>query len=87
MRVPASEFAKNFGRYKDTARDEVIEVTSHDRTAGYFVCSSDFEEFLKFKAHSRKILTTGKLTDEVTALIRASKMSDKHDHLNALMDD
>jgi len=87
MKVPATEFAKNFGRYQSEAAHEVIEVTSHDRTAGYYVSARDFDEFLKFKAHMRKIIRAGELTDATTELIRSSTMSERHNALNALLDD
>jgi hypothetical protein len=87
MRVPATEFAKNFGRYQDEAAHEVIEVTTHDRTAGYFVSARDFDEFLKFKAHSRRVLKTEELTDATTELIRSSRMDERHKALDALLDE
>lgn len=41
--VPASEFARNFGRYRELAQREPIAVTSHGRTTGYFVSAEQFE--------------------------------------------
>jgi hypothetical protein len=35
--ITATEFAKNFGRYKEAAQREPIAITSYDRTSGYFV--------------------------------------------------
>ncbi|MEH2482207.1 hypothetical protein V1282_005564 [Nitrobacteraceae bacterium AZCC 2146] len=86
MRVTATEFAKNFGRYQDEAREEPIEVTTHDRTTGYFVSPRAYEEFQELRAKSRQNLQVGALSPETVELIRSSKMSDRHDALNALLD-
>ena len=37
VRVTATEFAKNFGRYREEAQREPVAITSHGRTSGYFL--------------------------------------------------
>jgi PHD/YefM family antitoxin component YafN of YafNO toxin-antitoxin module len=47
--VPATEFSKNFGQYREIAQREPVAVTSHDRVTGYFVSSENYEEYRQFK--------------------------------------
>jgi len=50
--VPATEFTRNFGQYREIAQREPIVVTSHGRAAGYFVSAVDFEKMQRLKAFS-----------------------------------
>jgi PHD/YefM family antitoxin component YafN of YafNO toxin-antitoxin module len=54
--VTATEFARNFGRYRDLAQREPVAVTNHDRVTGYFVSAPDFEEYRHLKAQNNKSL-------------------------------
>ena len=42
--VPATEFARNFGQYREIAQREPVAVTSHGRMTGYFISPVEFEE-------------------------------------------
>jgi hypothetical protein len=83
--VPASEFTKNFGRYKMRAQREAVAVSSHGQIAGYFVAAHEYEELLKLKDNRRSFATTDLSDDEVKA-ITSSRMDPRHDHLNELLD-
>lgn len=83
--VPASEFTKNFGRYKIRAQREAVAVSSHGQIAGYFVAAHEYEELLKLKNNRRSFATTD-LSDEEVKAITASRMDPRHDHLNELLD-
>lgn len=85
--VPSSEFSKNFGRYREVAQREAVAVTSHDRITGYFVSSTEYEEYLRMKARIPKAYAVEELSEETIQAIAASKMDAKHDHLNRLLDD
>lgn len=85
--VPASEFSKNFGRYREMAQREPVAVTSHDRVTGYFVSGSDYEAYLRMKAQLPKVYAVEELSEETIQAIAASKMDTKHDHLNGLLED
>ena len=85
--VSASEFSKNFGRYRDAAQREPVAVTSHDRVTGYFVSAADYEAFLRMDAHMPKVFAVEELSEETIQAIAASKMDPQHDHLNSLLDD
>jgi prevent-host-death family protein len=85
--VPASEFSKNFGRYREVAQREPVAVTSHNRVTGYFVSGSDYEDYLRMKAQLPKAYAVEELSEETIQAIAASKMDAKHDHLNSLLDE
>lgn len=84
--VPASEFTRNFGRFRMLAQREPIPVSSHGGITGYFVGPQELEEFLRFRDR-RRVLRVEDLSDEQMAAIEASRMDPRHDHLNALLDD
>jgi hypothetical protein len=51
--VPASEFTRNFGRYRMRAQREAVAVSSHGRITGYFVGPDEYEEFKRFRETRR----------------------------------
>jgi hypothetical protein len=83
--VPASEFTRNFGRYRLIAQRGAVEVTSHGHVTGYFVPAEEYQEFLRFKAQ-RRTFATADLSDDEVRTIGKSRMHRRHDHLNSLMD-
>lgn len=85
--VPASEFSKNFGRYRELAQREPIAVTSHERVTGYFVSSAEYEDYLRLKSLMPKAYAVEELSEETIRAIAASKMDARHDHLNSLLDE
>jgi PHD/YefM family antitoxin component YafN of YafNO toxin-antitoxin module len=87
MSVPASEFAKNFGRYKEAAQREPVAITSHGRISGYFVSEHEYQELQRLRKFERRVYRIKELPAEIAEAIEASKMDPKHDHLNALLDD
>lgn len=84
--VPASEFTRNFGRYRMRAQREAVAVSSHGRITGYFVGPDEYEEFRRFR-DSRRSFATAELPAEKVAAIGASRMDERHAHLDALLDD
>lgn len=83
--VPASEFTRNFGRYRMQAQREVVAVSSHGQVTGYFVGPDDYEEFKRFR-EQRHSFATVELSDEKIGKIAASRMDDRHAHLDAMLD-
>jgi hypothetical protein len=83
--VPASEFTKNFGRYKLQAQRKAVAVSSHGQIAGYFVSAHEYEELLKLKG-MRRSFATEELPDEEFEAIASSRMDPRHDHLNKILD-
>src|ERR1019366_1545483 len=84
--VPASEFTRNFGRYRMLAQREAVAVSSHGQITGYFVRPDEYEDFLRFKNYRRSFATRELPGDKVAAIL-AGRMDARHDHLNALMDE
>jgi prevent-host-death family protein len=87
IEVPAAEFARNFGRYKEVAQREPVAVTSHGRTSGYFVSATEFEQYCRLKARATRAYHVSELSHETVDAIAATRMDPIHDHLNALLDE
>jgi hypothetical protein len=74
--VPASEFTRNFGRYRMRAQREAVAVSSHGSITGYFIAADEYEEFRRFKQH-RRSFATAELPEEKVKAIAASRMKRK----------
>src|SRR5579864_7963665 len=83
--VPASEFTRNFGRYRMRAQREAIAVSSHGQITGYFISADEYEEFKRYR-ESRRSFATAELSDEKVEAIGASRMDTRHAHLDAMLD-
>lgn len=86
LEVTATEFAKNFGRYRELAQRDPIAVTSHQRTSGYFVSEYDFKEYQSLKAQASQAFYWHELPAETRDALQVARMSPEHDHLNKLLD-
>jgi prevent-host-death family protein len=85
--VPATEFTRNFGRYREIAQREPVVVTSHGRATGYFISAVEFEEMPRIKASTRRSRAVVDMTSEEIEQMTAGRMAPEHDHLNALLDE
>lgn len=83
--IPASEFTRNFGRYRMLAQREAVAVSSHGSITGYFVGPDEYEQFRRFKEH-RRSFATAELPDEKVRAIGASRMDSRHAHLDGMLD-
>ena len=83
--VPASEFTRNFGRYRMRAQREAVAVSSHGQITGYFVGPDEYEEFKRFRENRRSFATV-ELPEEKVEAIRASRMDARHAHLDKMLD-
>ena len=83
--VPASEFTRNFGRYRMQAQREAVAVSSHGQVTGYFIGPDDYEEYKRFR-DQRHSFATEELSDEKIKAIAGSRMDPRHAHLDALLD-
>jgi hypothetical protein len=83
--VPASEFTRNFGRYRMRAQREAVAVSSHGQITGYFVGLDEYEEFKRFR-ESRRSFATAELSEGKIKAISASRMDDRHKHLDTMLD-
>ncbi len=87
VRVTATEFAKNFGRYREEAQRSPVAITSHGRTTGYFVSPQEFAELERLRAYERKAYRVADLPEDIFNEIMISRMDPRHDELNALLDE
>lgn len=85
--VSATDFAKEFGRYKEEAQRQPIAITTHGRVSGYFVSAGEYAELQRLRALERRAYRLNELPREIIESIAAAKMSSGHDHLNSLMTD
>jgi prevent-host-death family protein len=85
--IPASEFARNFGRYREAVHREPVAVTSHGRATGYFVSAETFDEYQHLKAMARRVYHTAELPKDYIDAIAATRMDAKFDNLNKLLDE
>ena len=84
--VPASEFTRNFGRYRMCAQRAAVAVSSHGRITGYFIGPDEYEEFRRFRESRRRSFATTERPDEKVETIRASRMGLRHAHPDAMID-
>jgi len=85
--VTATEFAKNFGRYRETVQREPIAVTAHERVTGYFVSKDDYESLQALKERLPRAYAVKELPSETLQAIAEARMDARHDTLNSLLDD
>lgn len=85
--VPASEFARNFGEYREIAQREPVGVTNHGRVTGVLVSAQDFDEYQRLKRLAARALYVEELSKESLTAIAASRMAERHAALDQLMDD
>ena len=85
-KVAATEFARNFGRYREEAQREAVAVVAHNRVTGYFISAREYEELQRLRALSPTALAVEELSAASLEALAASRMDARHDHLNLLMD-
>jgi PHD/YefM family antitoxin component YafN of YafNO toxin-antitoxin module len=87
IEVPATEFAKHFGRYKEIVQREPVAITSHERTTGYFLSEPEYAEYQKLKARVRKVYHISEMSAEMVEAVATARMDPRHDHLNTLLEE
>ncbi len=85
--VSATEFAREFGRYKEEAQREPVAITTHGRVSGYFVSPHEYAELQRLRALERRAYRLSELPRNLIEALVTSKMSPTHDDLNRLLDD
>jgi hypothetical protein len=83
--VPASEFTRNFRRYRMRAQRAAVAVSSHGQITGYFVAPEEHEALKRFRK-SRRSFASEELSEEKIEAIAASRMAPCHARLNAMLD-
>jgi hypothetical protein len=82
--VPASEFTRNFGRYRMQAQRGAVAVSSHGRITGYFIAPEDYQDYARMKAARRSFATVDLGEDKVRAVAK-SRMHPRHKSLDRLL--
>ena len=85
MEISATEFAKNFGRYREIVQRETVAITSHERITGYFVSPTEYEEYRRLKRREATAFAVEELSEETIRALAAVKMHPKHAKLNKLL--
>jgi prevent-host-death family protein len=85
--VPATEFTRNFGQYREIAQREPVAVTSHGRATGYFISVVEYEELLRLKASACRSRAVADMTKDEIDQMTSGRMGSEHDHLNDLLDE
>jgi PHD/YefM family antitoxin component YafN of YafNO toxin-antitoxin module len=86
IKVPSSEFSKNFGKYREAVHRGPVAVTSHERVTGYFVSADEYEEYVRVKKRMPKAFAIEELSEATIQAIAKSKMGSRHKDLNSLLD-
>jgi prevent-host-death family protein len=86
VEVPATEFAKHFGRYRQLAQRQPVAITSHGRPSGYLLSEHEFAEYQRLKKGSRRAYHVGELPEKTMRALAKTRMDPRHNRLNALMD-
>lgn len=72
--VPATEFSRNFARYREQAiAEKIIRVTSHGRTVGAYLSASEAAHYERLKRRERQSLVVGDLPPDVVAAIESAE--------------
>jgi len=83
-RVTASEFQKSFGAISDAALKEPVTITKQGRDH-LVVLAAD--EYKRLKRRDRKVYAAGELSDELFEALKNSRMDERHNHLNSLLEE
>jgi hypothetical protein len=87
LKVSASEFARNFGRYREAAQREGVAATSHDRVSGVMISPQDYEEYQRLKRLKTRALAVEELSADALKAIEDARMDERHADLDQLMDE
>jgi PHD/YefM family antitoxin component YafN of YafNO toxin-antitoxin module len=84
MRVSAAEFLKKYGALSDKALSEPVTITRNGRDRLVLISVEEFERISRYAPRARRI---EELSDQELAMISEARVSARHEHLNALLDD
>ena len=84
MKVTATEFQQNAGRFQDAARHRPVTITKNNRDHVVLLAAEEYKRLVK---RSRAVLLAGELSDDVLAAIERADMPAGREELNAELDD
>ena len=85
--VPSTEFAKNFGHYREVVQVQPVAITSHNRVTGYFISRKEFDELVRLKERATQAHAVQDLPEEAIQALEKSRMDPRHDALHDLLND
>jgi hypothetical protein len=72
--VPATDFARNFARYREEAiAEKIIHVTSHGRVIGAYLSASEVARYERLKRREAQSLVVGNLSTDVIRAIESAE--------------
>ncbi|PWR21850.1 type II toxin-antitoxin system prevent-host-death family antitoxin [Zavarzinia compransoris] len=74
IEVPATEFVRRPGRYKDAAKREPVAVTSHGRPEIYLLSPAEYEHYRQLLRREREAFSLRELPDALVAAIAAAPL-------------
>jgi hypothetical protein len=80
IRVSATGFGKEVGRYQDMALAEPVVVTRNGRDRTVMISAA---EYLRLKRRDRQVFAAGELPDDMLAAISHTNMDERHRHIVA----
>ena len=83
QKIPSREFQKKLGEYQELALKEGVTITFHGRDRLVLI---DADTYKNMRKQSRVVQKSTDLPDSIVEQIRNSRMSEKHNHLNDLLD-
>ncbi len=83
-RVSSAELVRNFSELADQALVEPLIITKNGRDRLVLIAVEDYH---RLKRRERIVRRAGEMPDDLLALIEASEMDPRHDHLNDLIKD
>jgi prevent-host-death family protein len=84
IRVSATEFSKEVGRYQDAALTQPVIVTRNGRDRTVMISA---EEYARLKRRDREVFGAGELPEDAVEAFRNVKMDPRHNHLDDLVKD
>ncbi len=84
IRVSATEFSKEVGRYQDAALSQPVVVTRNGRDRTVMISA---DEYQRLKRRDRQVFASGDAPDEIIEAVRGSKMDPRHTCLDDLVKD
>ena len=84
IRVSATEFSKEVGRYQDAALTQPVIVTRNGRDRTVMISA---EEYARLKRRDREVFGAGELPEDTVEAFRNVKMDPRHNHLDDLVKD
>jgi len=87
VEASATEVAKRFSRYRQAAQRGPVLITHHGRVTEVLISKHEHDEFLRLKAREPQARWAWELPDELLEAVAESRMDDRHQALDALLDE